>query len=400
MTNTFSANQPALGYLYQIRYALFVLLQAIDVDPESSLSLERLDDVAFEADGEPLELIQLKHVRRATASLTDASKDLWKTLRIWSLQMRDRPVSASAPILSLITTGTASAGSAAAKLRAVDGRDEAGALRLLDEVAAGSRNEGNESAYAAFKALADDERRALLSRIRVVDDSPDIGDVRERMLRKIRVYSPHFEALYSRLEGWWFQRAIENLKDDSPASTIAGVDMIAQIRDLVSQLQDDNLPNDFPMAIYMDETELSERQRVFVTQLRLVLVSDSRLRLAIGHYYRAFEQRSRWLDEGLLFPSEIDAYEHYLEGEWRTQFEIMREDLGELPSDEEMQQLGRRLFGWADTAQSRPIRPRFMDAGFSRGSYHILANDLRIGWHAEFERRIAALMVQATRSPS
>ena len=168
----------------------------------------------------------------------------------------------------------------------------------------------------------------------------------------------------------------------------------------MAQLQDDNLPNDFPFTITMEEGDLTERQRVFVAQLRLVLVSDSRLRLAIGNYYRAYQQRVRWLDEGLLYPSELEDYEHYLEGEWRNQFEIMREALGGLPSKAEMQQLGLRLTHWADTTIIRPIRPRFMDTGFSRGSYHILANDLRIGWHAEFERRLAHLMVQAARAAS
>jgi len=400
MANTFSGNEPALGYLYQVRYALFVLLREIENDPDTSLSLERLDDVAFETNGTPRELLQLKHVRRKTASLTDASTDLWKTLRIWSLKSRERTGANLAPLLTLITTGTAGAGSAAAKLREGPERDEAGALRLLESVATTSKNVGNVSAYEAFQALDDGERRELLHQVRIVDGSPDIGDVRARTLNKIRVYSPHFEALYSRLEGWWFQRAIENLQRDSSTDVIAGVELITQIRELMSQLQDDNLPNDFPITLYMDEDDLIERQRVFVAQLRLVLVSDSRLRLAIGNYYRAYEQRARWLNEGLLYPSEIDTYEQYLEGEWRTQFEIMREELGELPSEEEMQQLGLRLSRWADTAALRPIRPRFMDAGFSRGSYQVLANDLRIGWHAEFERRLAHLMVEAARSAS
>ena len=273
-------------------------------------------------------------------------------------------------------------------------------MQILREVSATSENKANTSAYKAFGALSDEEQRLLLSRIRVVDNSPNIVDIRAKMVRQMWVYSKYPEALYSRVEGWWFQRAVGNLINNSQINTIVGTELITQIRELGSQLQDDNLPSDFPVAIYMDESELPENERVFVEQLRLLLISESRLRLAIGHYYRAFQQRSRWVEEGLIYPSELASYEHYLEGEWRTQFEIMREDLGSLPSEDDMVRLGRNLFRWADTAQSKPIRPKFMDPGYSRGNYHLLANDLRIGWHSEFQDRLSHLMIQAARAVS
>ncbi len=72
----------ALGYLYQIRYALVILLTARN--PDTVVSLEKLDDVAFEEAGEPAQLLSLKHRITHTASLSDSSTDLWKTLRIWA----------------------------------------------------------------------------------------------------------------------------------------------------------------------------------------------------------------------------------------------------------------------------------------------------------------------------
>ena len=117
MTNTFSANEPALGYLYQIRFALYLLLQEVQERPESELSIERLDDVSFESEGTPEELIQLKHVTLEQASLTNSSKDLWKTLRIWSTKLKDQTRLFPQIVLSLVTTGSAGQGSAAEKLR-------------------------------------------------------------------------------------------------------------------------------------------------------------------------------------------------------------------------------------------------------------------------------------------
>lgn len=50
----FDASASALGYLYQVRYALFVLLQGVKENPDCGISLERLDDVTFDDKGTPL----------------------------------------------------------------------------------------------------------------------------------------------------------------------------------------------------------------------------------------------------------------------------------------------------------------------------------------------------------
>jgi hypothetical protein len=102
MSTGFSAHAPALGYLHQARYALYLLLKSPE---ESELSIERFDDVTFERDGTPQELIQVKHHTKV-ASLTDASSDLWKTLRIWSTYLSEKKIALPGTLLTLVTTGT------------------------------------------------------------------------------------------------------------------------------------------------------------------------------------------------------------------------------------------------------------------------------------------------------
>ena len=80
----FSAVDATLGYLYQVRSALLWALRRQKSEPDFLVSVETLDDVAFEtAGGDPTDLLQTKHHRKGSASLTDASPYLWKTLRIW-----------------------------------------------------------------------------------------------------------------------------------------------------------------------------------------------------------------------------------------------------------------------------------------------------------------------------
>jgi len=57
----FSAADSALGYLYQVQVALLWSLRRLRTGEDIAVSLETLDDVAFESAGRPDELLQTKH---------------------------------------------------------------------------------------------------------------------------------------------------------------------------------------------------------------------------------------------------------------------------------------------------------------------------------------------------
>ena len=79
----YSAASSALGYLYQVRYALLEALRRLRKGQEFLVSIETLDDVVFEKAGEAPQLLQAKHHLNQAADLTDGSPDIWKTLRVW-----------------------------------------------------------------------------------------------------------------------------------------------------------------------------------------------------------------------------------------------------------------------------------------------------------------------------
>ena len=85
------ASASATGYLFQCRYALLAGLRATLDSPQLEISIEKFDDIAFEADGNAIELIQTKHHIANRGNLTDGSTDLWKTLLIWSKLVAKNP---------------------------------------------------------------------------------------------------------------------------------------------------------------------------------------------------------------------------------------------------------------------------------------------------------------------
>ena len=131
MSNPFDATASMLGYLYQVRLALVDSIRRSKYEGSFSVKLEKLDDVAFETEGAPTEISQIKHHITKKGDLTDASSDLWKTLRIWAGGIRTGKWP-SDTLYYLITTASAKEGSIVSYLRSDDNRDPSKALDRLN----------------------------------------------------------------------------------------------------------------------------------------------------------------------------------------------------------------------------------------------------------------------------
>jgi hypothetical protein len=394
MSGQFSANASALGYFYQARYALLLLL---DAEVGSEMSLEKFDDISFETSGTPIQLLQTKHHISSTGSLSNASVDLWKSLRVWSEGVAQKKFEPSDTILTLVTTGLASDNSAASKLRpiTVSRRDVDSALTILLDTAQTSDSKTNKPAYDAFRGLQPRQQRALVNSINILDSSPNITDTESLILRKLRLTTrPKFLGLiFERIEGWWMSRVVKHLSRGSSNPILYG-ELQARVNDIQQEYFDDNLPIEFLQAIAPEETKLPHQERIFIEQLRLIMVREPRIRRAITDYYRAFEQRSKWVGDHLLCGEDLEEYEDRLVDEWERLHEIMREDLPDDATDEQKQEEGRKLYNFIDTQKEIHIRPRCTEPYVMRGSYHILANKCRVGWHAEFLQRLNVLLTR------
>jgi hypothetical protein len=115
-----------------------------------------------------------------------------------------------------------------------------------------------------------------------------------------------------------------------------------------------------------------------------VTVGNERIKSAISDYWRAFQQRSRWVREELLLDQDLEQYEDRLVREWKEIFLIMQENM-QAGADPVLE--GRNLYNRV-VINGRDIRIRdSVSYPFvMRGSFHMLANVLKIGWHPDFEQ--------------
>ena len=262
--------------------------------------------MAFEANGEPTQLIQTKHHIGTTGSLSDASTDLWKTLLIWSKRVIEDVEVPFRVKFVLLTTGVAPNGSAASRLSMRD-RDEKAADDRLMRTAGASKSQDNAAAYAAYRALPEDLRLSLLRAVFVLDGSSNIIDVRDDIARELYHAASRDQIDYfvERLEGWWFGVVIRALSGVGPSAIpILAIDQ--RIDELREEFKRSALPVDYA-STHPSPTIVAELdKRPFVKQLRKIQIGPRRVEFAIRDYYRAFEQRSRWAREDLLVDGELE----------------------------------------------------------------------------------------------
>ncbi|OEC87660.1 MULTISPECIES: ABC-three component system protein [Methanobacterium] len=397
-TSKFSANASYLGYMYQVRYALYNSLVKIKdrLYDEFSISIETLDDVVFHQEFKPMEILQTKHHLREETRLTDRSKELWKSIRIWGEGIKNNTIPINSNFF-LITTAEVPNNTIIKYLKSDDDlRDIKEVLKAFNEISSEKTNETNLPGYKAFRSLSESEKEKLLSNIFVIDSAPSILDLDKLLIQEIipAANKKDWDSFLKRLEGWWIRRVCEHVLPEKKIN-ISSSEILGQMSSLRDQFKEDSLP--------IDDDEIEERlswlvddsshdDRIFVKQLKMINVSNKRVFRAIKNYYRAYEQRSIWLEDGFLFPGELEKYEEKLMEEWEYIFEQQKDEMGEIASEREKKKAARAIYSWVETKASCYIRPECTEPYVIRGTYQKLADDLHVGWHPEFKERLMYLL--------
>jgi hypothetical protein len=391
---TFDASASALGFQHQIRWALYELLMDAKRTGNRTqrMTLEIYDDVAItDEDGRPQKAVQLKQ-HRGDKPLTDASVDLWKTLRVWL----ETPSLANehGPTLYLLTTAPIQEGSAAWFLQE-DYRDVSRALTILNDKAADITAESTKAGKKAWAKAAASARTGLVTRVRVVGQSPRIEAVDALLDAELAftVRAQHLPDFRDRLWGWWDSRCVQMLLHGSDASTaVSAEDLYARMQlirdDLVDPLTIDE------RLTFADHEFDAARGAVFVKQLEWVGLRDGNLTRTITDYLRADAHTTRWVADGDLFDDDLERYEWKLKREWSNHFDDMLEDLetdGVTDPDRRAVE-GRHLFRKLRESIHVTVRPGFSDVFHARGTRCKIANDGKHGWHPDFEAKIGELM--------
>lgn len=376
----------ALGYFHQCMWALVELGKRASSEPATQLRLETLDDIEFDIDDSPTELLQIKHHTDGNGPLTAQAVDLWRTLNVWM----DLP-SSSTLMLRLVTTRTLSEESGLVHLRAGENRDVSLAVEELLNAARTSTSKATEKWREKFLGLDETVRVELTDRIVVDDGSLPAARIDEELVRTFRyAYPTGLDEVFLRsLKGWWAGVSVHLLGRSLEAVT--GQELIVQVTDIADQLKSDNLPID-PSVMQEYNESISDlyRDRRFVQQLLWITLENDRLWKAIRDYHRSYTQRSFWLRHQLLAETELERFAFRLREEWEQTFDSRVAAMKrEKRTDHDI--VGQEILDELTRESRARLRDRFDERWFNRGMFHALADGeigRQIGWHPDFESKL------------
>lgn len=387
--NQFDATSSLLGYVYQIRYGLLLSLKKMREvdDPDDYLvSIETIDDIAFEHNGTPEELLQTKYHSKP-GNITDKSPDIWKTIRVWIETYKNNKLDFNNANLFLVTTQQIVSNTLADFLSNSKNRDIEKAHKLMRSIVEDKPSKKNKQAFSLFSSLSEIEQKQLCELIFVIDKSETLIEIEKHLENNLRGYahSAQLKPFLNRLEGKWFSIAISALETGDGKINLGRV--VSIIDDLREQFLPINLPDDYSTA-EVDVASLIQQDRCFIKQMKLFGAGERLIKKAVLDFFRASEQRSRWANDGLLNPGELKNYLRKLEEEWEFNIGLVETQIT-IENEISKKKLAIEVYKKCQYEGSIPIRTHFSESYVARGSYHHLADKLVIGWHPDYELLLA-----------
>lgn len=390
MSSTFSAQEPALGYYYQIIRGLVLLLYENQMT-NPCLSFECLDDIAIEdagsVDSGKVELYQAKlHI--TPAQMTDRSTDFWRTIRVWSEGIKDGSFNPLKTIFTLITTASISEGSFLKLFLSDNEEDRKKILTIMETIATEPTNESNKPGYEAFSKLTEEQKQGLISNIHINDSNMSIDDTMAQLKYRLELSASNraLESLIDSVLGWWFRNGVDMLQAKSK-QTISKATVNNYIQACRDQIRADALPDEFYEKVEIDDAALEEsKDKTFVRQLSLIDATKREKKAAISDYKRAYGQRSKWLRDGLVAQSEYDTFDADLEERWNSRFGMMQDETDDQGA-EERKKAGHSFYrmNYVNPQYQLPLFRNKASLYITKGSYQMLSNDKIIGWHPDYK---------------
>lgn len=372
-----SASGSLYGYLFQFDRALYWLACR-----GTKVGIETEDDVvSFEAKGKTIRE-QDKCSIVNTNPLSNRSKNLWKSLKIWVDAIEAGEVDLSNTEFHLVTNIGSSECLARQMGRAKDDDSIDLCVEKLRDL--GKNPSDSISDYVGTVLGCNDETLKEMIRRIYFTDSDNYG--REDLMGSI-VSCLHIpetlpsDKIINELLGWMVSRAKTLWLSGKPAwitkeefdeyyskvsyrfSTQKFIETPA--RDLM-HLIDINLKD------HMD--------RIFVKQLSLLEIEDDYIMDSIRDYNFCSYERTRIAQQGSVTKGELDNFENVLVERWKPIF--MRNSSMKMHPD-----IINGIKTYTETIDHKePLAGQSTENYYlTRGTYHMLADILDVGWHPKFK---------------
>ena len=387
-----SAPGPNAGFIYQFERALFWLAQS---PAGFVIGVETDDDIAITGtDGSQL-LEQDKHTIRDTAKpFGDRSKDLWNTLATWVEALDSGEVAGETTRFLMVTNKVLPECIA----RNIDlAESDAQVAACIGDLEAAATKPPKNIATLIERVLRPESRTSLKNLIKRCEliDASDASV--KRGLRKSTVAQlqlPEWclsasDSIADELLGWLHRTALAAWQQGVPA-WIQRDYFVNQLHAVIDrrkrQIRRERAENLIPVT---DDKIGQEKGSRFVKQIYLITEDDSIVDNAIREFVRCNIEKMRLSVEGNITDDDWRAFESTLQSRWeKIRARVIRMSQGEHKEED----VGFEIF--SDTTEGHREKLAGSDTEqvyLTSGTYHRLANMIRVGWHPRFEELMREL---------
>lgn len=383
------------GYLLQVRHMLYELISVDD----RIVSIEKLDDVAVEADGKVI-AEQVKSVTSANNPIAERSSVFWKTLYNWCTYIETGALPSGAIMrFVVVSNGIVTPGSIQASfMNACSDSDAQKALADAKKSILGTAQDN--FATDMYAALPDSYREYIRylfdgNRTKIVCDmikSMEIEihnntydeDLLNRFSNQVGLPAEYVDLLLTDMLGWVTQTVESFTKDNKPAY-ISAAEYRKALNTQIRAYNTNAVLRAVSQVPSKDEQSGEiERLDTYIRQLQLVEMDDATLYEAASDFLRAKIDKIEWAQRGIVHAQSFEDYHDALYRIWTNQKQLMG-----LQYRTDAISCGKAVYFKCrnDSAQQK-LQGVETPPFFGSGSLHDLANtpadSPRIGWHPQY----------------
>lgn len=374
---THTASGQALGYFFQLERALSWLAKS---DYGSIIGIETEDDVVVKLSNGGSIYEQDKNSTSKNSPFRINSSDFWKTLLIWLKALENHEIDQSAPISFYLVTNKIVTDELIIELHnAIDKQSVIEVVNQLRKTAVNTPD-GISKFVDSVLQYNDDQLAFLIKRISLIDGSKSFD--RSKIKSDLQLPVEDSDYYITHLLGFILETCINAWRNLKPA-LIYRDDFVR----LKNKLIQDHLNDTFnEESIKIADIAISNEKEInnqYIKQLQLINLKDSKIIEAIEDYLKGSKTRTVMATKGYIWEEAFNNAHKELIKRWESIYNQTKRLQGPYKwTDEEVgQDVLDKTLEYKVQINGYPTRTYSL----TRGSYHLLANDLSVGWHPDYE---------------
>ncbi|MFT3991270.1 MAG: hypothetical protein QM680_07655 [Luteolibacter sp.] len=356
------------------------------------VSLEVIDDVAVHGADGFVEMVQSKSALTANP-IADRAIPLWKTLSNWASDLG--PQVEFEKLALVMAVANPRDGAMAEMFNASRTLENAEAAlakvreTFAEELAAPDTGKKDIGFFLKRFFGVDELRQREIIRcftLETAEVSPQVD------FPKWFPFIPEaqLEDVIKQAQGW-VKREAELLMEKGKPAILSRDDFHREMTAFIRKYRERAILRSFaPATVSKDKTD-ELMPKLFVRQLEVIDAEFSDRLQAVSDYFRAACDRTHWGETAEIHPSSFDEFDDNLERAWlnlRRRCSLQNKGLDEA-------ELGRVLYS-SCCDHSATLEGQEVPNHFVPGTFHLLAEKPKIGWHPRF----AEVLANETPSPS